>query len=1423
MISDGMYKYARGTAAICLLATAGSLFAARGPRYSYGEAWWREYNSDDGTELLLHFGPPADTAQKQLVKQVQKQRSDEMLDISLDDLDGGEKIGGVELPSMTPDDFKKAPVDESNAKPGMIFDYSDRRCIMTLPDGMEQVDNGRFGKGAACSGTGALRVGIQAPRSVECSFRFDTLPETTVCLFSVAGDESRLLLHPDGRLELKLRKPHGNPGSNPNVDRPISQAAREQILAKDATIISPEPVSAGEWNHVVVYNQPHPTPGGGEPWDARLKVNGFDVAWYLSERYNDYHFMGRGQVELVIGNSLRMDQAFTGTIDEFRVSTRDRIFYERPVMLWRDTRLIRPLDFDKPYFRKQATVFHASLDQGRELDLDKAGAGSIMIELEEELLKKLLIPGIRGKGWVIDPEVGFPRIPLKGLNSLNGAVEFWMRPVNWDDTTGYWHHTPPDKPMSLSVVRFYGRDTHTDKIVKFMEARVPRCRNLERRRWPVDPGHWMHVVAAWHDRWFGGGAVWVNGDRKTRLWRDDEEVVRQIEPLYVEFGVDDGVKVKNGERPLIEIDEIVGYDDSLASDEIQQAMQRWKGRLEPIKLYMTRVDFKWSLQRLDFTLNPLLPEGAAADAATVFLTDADGKVVRGPLEMERRADKEGGRGSFYSRLNDGQVLPYDDYVVSFQIHDDKGTAVIEESQAWEYKEDPWRHCRAGILDFVPEPWTPLKTTADAVETRMTRYVLGEDGLPHGIFADGVNLLAGAVRLIEGKGARLSGKKTGDLTTKETHAEWAARFEGDRCDLEVNCRTEYDGMLRFEIELQPKSTLRPLRMEFPLHSSLAKRLLYYPIGARGVSARNIEGDDDALLFESRVPSVPWREFKKQKRSKPDLTWEQFRHDYRANRRAYGAIGHLDINDMNRGLFWFCDNLAGWQQSKEVSAIEVRRESEQVILVLNLVAEAVDYKPDRPIVFGILPHPARPHSPDYRYYERAESPRDPESAVIFDAFRPWPMNPKAGSMQLFPATDPKNPKAGASWEYAESCIPSMKAAMPRGYRTMYLSKKWFSCRAGAFDGWEWRSGKSGGVSLTPSFVNYLCWEMNEWIGRGIWTAIYLDECYEEKIHNLASGMSVRLPDGTHQPGTDNFQFRELMKRWRNIFHAHDKKAMFIAHHTRSWQYPGLVFADACLDGENTPIVSLNSRDWIDSTSKARFEVIQNSRLWGTSSFYMPFISEGGFGDKGRDQFPKWQWRMARQAQSQFAHYEVATVYEGQGSWVYNRYWDDLETWGALDPQVAFHPYWDNERFVDYDDAEGAELVSLYRQSGKVLLIGSNRQKEEVFLRIKLDVDALGLEEPLEVQALDSSYSPPAGEDYVKGSTKKQVEAAMDKPVSDILSSENDVFGVGGDSIDDFLLDENQRAEKEAARTAVRIEDGNVLVLPIRPRDFRMVTLE
>ncbi len=1352
--------------------------ADSGPSYRYGEVWWREYAGDAKTSLLLHFGPPAVSPGAALAKEVEgKNKDEDFMEAALTGGDTGIQKNPVGLPTLTPESMNKPPVDDREVPPGTVLDYSDGRQKLTLPEGMNVIPAGRFGKGLRCTGKVPLKVVVKDPAVGECFFRVTAYPAKGACLLSFDKDEAQLLLRPDGRLELKLHKPHGIPN-----EKRFSPEAIRAFTLKDASIVSPDPVPLNEWVHAAIWNKPHPAPGDTSPFDARLTVNGDDVAWYMSEGGNRYmNFLGRQSALLAVGNSADGTAGFEGDLDEVRVSTVTREFIARPPLPWRDATLGRPLQFGKPWFRGDDPAFHASLDKGQAYDKGGTGKTDVTMNLKGGALDALEVDGIRGKGWLVNPVVGFPVFNLPSMSAAAGSLEFWLRPVNWDDITGYWQHSPPSM-LHLSLLRLAGVNRKTGEKVAFVNLSLPRAFNNERSRVPLDPGHWTHLVLVWSTN-AAKGSLYVNGKGFSSVALTRGPNPADIELQSAEFGVRDNVTGSDGLAPRIEIDEVVGYTRPLAGDEVQQALARWKGAVPPIPEWNAQVSLKFSLMKLEFSLNPLLPEGIEPRTCRVTLHDASGKAVLGPFELTQKD------GRFTSVMSEGKTIPYGDYEVRFTVADAAGRGVIDGKRAWSFKEDPWRNNRAGILAKAPPPWTPIEMENRVVKTRMTTFTLGEDGLPVQIRADGVDLLAAPFRIEEG-GRLLTGGLVKSAPSREVEADWQAVFAGKSGDITMDCRVEYDGMVRYELRINPKgSRLEPIRFVIPVKAAQATRYLYYPMGARGVRTGSV-GPEDGTLLESR----------------------------NTKGKGYGFFGHVDVNDRNRGLFWFCDNAAGWSQSPTVSALELVRTGDAVSLVLNLVAEAGEYAAGPPIVFGILPHPARPLPEKHRLFQRVSPEQDPKACEVFDAFYPWPQDPRDGSMKLYPAVDRKKPEGGPSWAYAESCIPSMKAVKTKGLRTMYLSRLWFGCRAGEFDGWEWRSGETQGVSLAPSFVNYLCWEMEEWIKRDIWDAIYLDECYETPVRNLEAGLSVRLPDGTEQPGLCTFGFRELMKRWRNIFTAHGKEPVIMAHHTYSWQYPGLVFSDMTLDGENAPIVSLKSRDWIDSTSKERFEAMQNARLWGVSTFYMPFVSEGGFDNKEANQYPRWQWRMARQAQSEFAHYETATVYEGQGQDVYRNYWKDLLGWGAGNLSVTFHPYWDNARVVQVEGQGGTALVSLYRQPGKVLVIASNRQATNRTLRVTLDLAALGIREKPVVKSLDSTFTPPAGDDFAGvAAVKKEAESLRDS-----TGIEN-VLGTADRRSGQELLDEMGNTDEEQQRKWAPTWEGNVLMLPVRGKDYRVVTLE
>ena len=1164
---------------------------------------------------------------------------------------------------------------------------------------------GKFG--GACTGRYETTVPLkQEGQSVECWFKVDALPKQPACILSVADDESRILLRPDGRLELKLKQPHGIPSKKLAPDQ------LAEINARNADIIAPTPVKLGEWTHVVAYNSRHVVQGAGAPFDATLKINGGDVAHYLSEVNNSYKFLGWRSARVIVGNNVAGDQQFAGLIDEVRLLTDYREFYEVESLPWRDATAKRTLQFGQPFFLENADVVHASCDDGPS-------------------------DGIRGHGWLIDGASAFPHIALKEMKTDSGALEFWLRPVNWDNFTGYWSHSPPGQ-RDLSVVRLTGGG----KL--FLEVRLPRAHDLEHPRPVIDPGHWNHYVVNW-DTQHAKASVFLNGK-----WLLAVKLDRAVGALdTAEFGVNDKVTIHHpgtgatldnpdapaGDRPQIEVDEIVGYRTALLETEIKQAYLRWQKPLEPLPLFNSVVEYKYSINKLEVRIKPQLPADTPAATARVS-ANAFGPAVTGPIGTDGVA-----RIAFQLTT---PIAP-GKYQLQVELLDAAGKPLAKGVQDWERIAEPWAGNRCGILDKTPAPWTPIKVTGKTVETRMTRYELSPDGLPAQIYAAGEPLLAAPIQLLE-DGHPLTGKIIEQAPSRDVEATWRAEFGGR---LTMDCRVEYDGLIRYEF----RATGRVGVLAFVVPVK-ADRVTHWLTNAAGHSdcVTGLAGDGEFL--------------------KP---------------ATFGFFNQIDLHDRTRGLFWFADNAAGWIQSKDVPAQTVTRSGAVTTLRCNLAADAGEIA--KPIVFGILPHPARPMPEKYRLYERSDE------LSIFDAFKPWPMDPRTHSMQLYPAPDPEiKGSTEPSWAYAERCIPAMKHAKPVGYRTMYLSRFWFSCRAGAYDNWEWRSGPTQQATLTPRFVDYLCWEMNEWIGRGIFNAIYLDECYSCPTKNVAAGHAVVLPDGSVQAGDTLWGFREMMKRWRGIFIQHGLEPVMTGHHTGSFIYPGLVFCDGDLDGEGRPMITARSKDFIDAVPLHRLETIQNGAMWGITPFYMACIWELGLEKRDSNPHKRWAWRMGRDVVAALAHYETAYAYTPQE--VVRPYWQDVQRWGAGDPRVPFHPYWSNATGLQVAGQGADVLVSYYQQPGKILLIASNRTGAPREIRVKLNRAALGLPANAVVKQWDSTYEPAAGEDLL---TTKDLPKVSDKPK------------------DDFQLEEPK------APVAVQKLEGDVLVLPTRAKDFRMVSVE
>ena len=319
-----------------VLSVMGVLAARPCAPLAAGELWWGEYTAQVGDELLLHFGRPRRSRGGTAAQRVKEQRKTDPNAIA-DDLERllGEDSGPAvpeELPKIKSEDLntRPGPIDDANVPAGLVLDYSDNRRKFAVDKGGPVITpEGRFGTGLKCAGAGGLTCrdikyaggpDSHGGVSMECWFKADRRPNKESCILSFresrGGPGGRILLRPDGRVELRMDHPHGH--VSPKTPPKLLQLIR----ARKTEIASPDPVPAGEWTHVAACVELPVVQGVGQPSNSILLVNGVNVANFLTAPGGAYRFMGRGGGTMVVGNSQEMDQPFEGVIDEVNVFNR---------------------------------------------------------------------------------------------------------------------------------------------------------------------------------------------------------------------------------------------------------------------------------------------------------------------------------------------------------------------------------------------------------------------------------------------------------------------------------------------------------------------------------------------------------------------------------------------------------------------------------------------------------------------------------------------------------------------------------------------------------------------------------------------------------------------------------------------------------------------------------------------------------------------------------------------------------------------------------------------------------------------------------------------------------------------------------------------------------------------------------------------
>lgn len=561
--------------------------------YAFYDLWWREARSDRETALLLHFGVPSEhpwtrPGTSKLEAGREKAEAPEEFGGLLDELGEGDLGGGGAGDGLggAKDEFTRKQMARmeqaegrrrSDAAPeGRVYDYSPNLEVIPLPDGAEVTPEGKFGLALKLAGESGLRVPIGEKgggRAMEGWFKPTELPEEAVVLLASRGDGAKLLLHPDGKLELIWKAFEGD---------------RTMRLKTEAGI------EAGRWTHIAAYvfraKHIEEFANKGRFHEVRIGVNGEVAAVHRKEReFKQGDLVRRGT--FYIGMNADGGRVYRGLMDDVRVTDLRR-YAPRVPMPWRDAGADREIPFGPPHFESDDRVFHASFES-REMTVSQ-GADRLTWKLGEAAsFEDMQLPGPRGKGVVVDPAFGSIRIPIKGMSATEGTLEMWWKPMNWDNHTDFskidW------SKHLMSVARLMGRDKKTGKIVQFMELELARAAVHGEHTW-IHPGEWNHFVWTWsprdvheQDGWgetragdpLGTFRAWRFGKLFYRgMLKRNNDVMNRVEPLYMDIAITDDITVYHGQRPAIAIDEVVGYDRAFTEEEKKKAYKRWTGELE---------------------------------------------------------------------------------------------------------------------------------------------------------------------------------------------------------------------------------------------------------------------------------------------------------------------------------------------------------------------------------------------------------------------------------------------------------------------------------------------------------------------------------------------------------------------------------------------------------------------------------------------------------------------------------------------------------------------------------------------------------------------------------------------------------------------------------------------------------------------------
>ncbi|MBF0245648.1 MAG: hypothetical protein HQL31_10330, partial [Planctomycetes bacterium] len=627
------------------------------------------------------------------------------------------------------------------------------------------------------------------------------------------------------------------------------------------------------------------------PAEMVIRIDGVVTGNYESPDCDKMRSLLGGEV--LVGSAIGGGRQFIGMVDELRVSSCERYYYELDT-LTPDPNASRVLVEGPPFLRDiKDQRLYISFDE--KLPPSKNGEFGV---------NPTLVPGLRGKALLVGPGRETSVFPAANVfASQEGSLEFWFQPQSWENrelggVEGRKKYIPL---LNVSVLK---KDGKVGTFLSFVFNQLPG------KALTLLPGSGHHVVCIWREKskiigreepWEPQREIYIDGKR------DSGTAGLSVTPLLdgevldrIRFVTSVGAADEDSEVEETLIDELRCYAWALTPPEIQNAYQRYLPEPKLDSLPFAHVNFAINVPErfLQVIASLLDPRRGLIHSIRAQMTTPEGRrLPTEALMFEPQSERVAVRTSGLPQLNYGL------HKLELEFLDASGGVVDRMTVDRNHVKPAWVGNRLGIHENEVLPgWENMRASEDGRVSLVGREILfGGDGWPQSMFSKGADMLARPIEIVlRSGGGRISLKpaaKPTFLDVKNTHVYTEGTLTGGGWKLTTSANTEYDGMMRIETTLNgPASpggdTIDEFRIDIPLSTAHALFLGFWTGGHnfRATTSYRLLPEGQGAIFESKTPGRP------------------------GNAGLVGSfLPYVFLGDDARGLAWFAENDRGWNKS------------------------------------------------------------------------------------------------------------------------------------------------------------------------------------------------------------------------------------------------------------------------------------------------------------------------------------------------------------------------------------------------------------------------------------------------------------------------------------------------------------------------------